>query len=188
MSSSDWLRDQKGVGEVSLSSFAFLFSEIVRYSQSRVNNTSDLKRRLESLGHDIGTRILELITVRERIARGGDVKRETKLLNMLKFISNRVWKLLFGKPASSLQKSTEKSNEYMINDNSPLTNTFISVPKDFGNLNCAAFIAGIVNGILDAAGFACNVTAHTVANGDGSNKTTFLIEFSPETMKRESKL
>ena len=38
-------------------------------------------------------------------------------------------------------------------DNQPLTNKFISVPKEFGDLNCAAFIAGIVKGVLDSTDF-----------------------------------
>jgi hypothetical protein len=40
-----------------------------------------------------------------------------------------------------------------IYDKEPVTNTYISVPPKLGHLNCAAFIAGIVNGILDGAGF-----------------------------------
>ena len=35
----------KGKGEVSLSAFAFLFSEIVQYCQAKVSNVSELERR-----------------------------------------------------------------------------------------------------------------------------------------------
>lgn len=42
----------------------------------------------------------------------------------------------------------------MINENGPLMVTkFISIPKDYGTLNCNAFVAGIIEGILDAAEF-----------------------------------
>lgn len=41
----------------------------------------------------------------------------------------------------------------MIHENSPVTNTFVSVPADMGHLNCAAFIAGIIAGALDSARF-----------------------------------
>ena len=34
----------------------------------------------------------------------------------------------FWKPADNLQKSVERENEYMIHDNDPLVNRFISVP------------------------------------------------------------
>ena len=54
---------------VSLSAFSFLFSEIVQYSQNRVNSISDLERKLESAGNGIGIRITELITCRERLTK-----------------------------------------------------------------------------------------------------------------------
>lgn len=41
----------------------------------------------------------------------------------------------------------------MIHENSPVTNSFVSVPADMGHLNCAAFIAGIIAGMLDSARF-----------------------------------
>ena len=30
----------------------------------------------------------------------------------------------------------------MIHEKEPLVNTYVSVPKDFGHLNCASFVAG----------------------------------------------
>ena len=41
----------------------------------------------------------------------------------------------------------------MIHENNPVTNTFISLPADMGQLNCAAFLAGIIAGVLDSAKF-----------------------------------
>lgn len=41
----------------------------------------------------------------------------------------------------------------MVNESDPLVNKFISVPRDLGALNCAAFVAGVIKGVLDAAGF-----------------------------------
>ena len=41
----------------------------------------------------------------------------------------------------------------MISDYDLFVNKFISVPRDMGALNCAAFIAGIVKGALDGGGF-----------------------------------
>lgn len=41
----------------------------------------------------------------------------------------------------------------MIHEYQPITNTFVSVPADMGQLNCAAFLAGIIGGILDSARF-----------------------------------
>lgn len=41
----------------------------------------------------------------------------------------------------------------MISDKDLLVNQFVSVPHDLGALNCAAFVAGIVEAILDGANF-----------------------------------
>ena len=41
----------------------------------------------------------------------------------------------------------------MIIDEMPITNKFVSVPKEMGSLNCAAFVAGVVKGVLDATNF-----------------------------------
>lgn len=157
---------------MSLSAFAFLFSEMVQYSRKRIESTSDLERKLELLGHNIGLRVLELISHREKSGR-----RETKLVEILQFITSVCWKSLFGKPADGLQKSAENENEYMISELQPITNKFISVPAEHGkSLNCAAYIAGIIAGILEGANQPARVTAHLVDNGDGQEKTVFLIK------------
>lgn len=77
---------------------------------------------------------------------------------------------MFGK-AAELERSTASEHEYMIVEYAPvdhfaiapnliifdshvcLVNKFISVPRELRGLNCAAFVAGIVAGILDAAEF-----------------------------------
>lgn len=41
----------------------------------------------------------------------------------------------------------------MLSDTELFVNKYISVPKDLGQLNCAAFIAGVVRGALQGAGF-----------------------------------
>ncbi|CAA3019861.1 Hypothetical predicted protein [Olea europaea subsp. europaea] len=57
----------KGKQEVSLSGFAFLFSELVQYNQTQVDNIAELERRLEDAGYAVGTRILELLCHREKV-------------------------------------------------------------------------------------------------------------------------
>jgi hypothetical protein len=47
----------------------------------------------------------------------------------------------------------ENEDEYMIHENSPITNTFVSVPSDMGQLNCAAYFAGLIAGVLDIKKF-----------------------------------
>ncbi|KAH0551750.1 hypothetical protein GP486_007030, partial [Trichoglossum hirsutum] len=68
----------------------------------------------------------------------------------------------------------------MISDNDPLVNQYISVPKEMSQLNCAAFVAGIVEGVCDGTGFPARVTAHGVPTEMWPGKTVFLIKFEPE--------
>lgn len=78
----------KGKGEVSLSLFALLFSEIVQYSQKNCNSIGDLSEKLHQIGYDVGSRLLDLYVFREK-----NSKRETKLINMLIFIKTTLWKV-----------------------------------------------------------------------------------------------
>ncbi|KAL9683105.1 hypothetical protein QQ045_014920 [Rhodiola kirilowii] len=192
----------KGKQEVSLSAFAFLFSELVQYNQTQVDNIGELERRLEDAGYAVGARVLELLCHREKGNR-----RETRLLGILSFVHSTVWKVLFGKiyqwiwslekksgkwctvllfvfqVADSLEKGTEHEDEYMISEKELLVNRFISIPKDMGTFNCGAFVAGVVRGVLDNAGFPSVVTAHFVPmDGLQRPRTTILIKFAEEVI------
>jgi hypothetical protein len=41
----------------------------------------------------------------------------------------------------------------MIHEKEPITSIFVSAPSDMVQLNCAAYIAGIIAGILNGASF-----------------------------------
>mmetsp|Transcript_6631 Transcript_6631/g.19116 ORF Transcript_6631/g.19116 Transcript_6631/m.19116 type:complete len:197 (+) Transcript_6631:324-914(+) len=174
----------KGKSEVSLASFAFLFSEFVQYSQSRVSNIGELERRLEDGGYGVGFRLLEALSATERGRR-----RDTRLLDALRFVHGTLWKYLFGRPARDLEQSNTAEDEYMISDVDLWVNKYVSVPKDMGGLTCAAFIAGIVKGCLDNAGFPARVTAHSVeVEGQARPKTTILMKFDASVMAREARM
>lgn len=106
--------------------------------------------------------------VRERNA-----KREIKLLNILLFVKSTLWKVgkyfnevtknllftlmqaLFGREADKLEHSNDDENTYYLMEKDPLVNRFISIPRDKSSLNCAVFIAGIVEAVLTGTGFVC---------------------------------
>ena len=106
---------------------------------------------------------------------------------MLQFVSSSVWTTLFGRPADALEKSTEKANAYMIRDDEPIVNSFISVPRDMSRFNPASFMAGILRGVLEGAGFGCQVQAVNVAADSGAprDKTVFVVTFDEATAARE---
>jgi Transport protein particle (TRAPP) component len=108
-----------------------------------------LERRLESTGFAVGLRVLELLAVRSK-----EYKRETKLMNLLQFISTTVWKNLFGKPADSLERSIDHADEFMIIDYAPITRY---VP-------CTVYCVVIINHHLDIH-HCCHVTSSLLAAG-----------------------
>jgi hypothetical protein len=65
--------------------------------------------RLADIGYSVGLRLLEYSAWREKLA-----KRDTNLVRFLQFISNNVWKTLFGK-AATLEKSVEKKDQCKLN-------------------------------------------------------------------------
>ena len=187
-------RSSSAEKEISLSSFAYLYSELVQYHQNRVDSISELERRLESSGYGVGLKMLELVSYRNI-----GYKREIRLMNVLQFVSTQVWGALFGKPADSLERSVENADEFMIIDNGPLTSTFVSVPADFGQLSVDAYISGIVAGVLSGAGFSAKVTAHNVALEEGErtvntklslpprkDKAVFLVKFAQDVLQRDA--
>ncbi|KAK1835773.1 trafficking protein particle complex subunit 5 [Podospora conica] len=177
--------------ELSQASFAYLFSEMVSYAQKRVTGISDLEKRLNLQGHPIGVKLLDLLLIREPPRAQA---RPLTIVALLHFIKGAVFQHLFGRAADGLEKSSDAAtpDEYMIIDNEPLVNAYVSVPREMSQLNCAAFVAGIVEGVCDGAAFPARVTAHTVGGKEEGEmwpgKTVFLVKFQGEVLEREALL
>ncbi|XP_060596851.1 trafficking protein particle complex subunit 5-like isoform X1 [Ruditapes philippinarum] len=160
--------------EVNVATFALLFSEIVQYCQNRVYTVPELQTKLSDLGQHVGNHLLDILFLRDR-----GYKREVKLLSMLLFIKGNFWRTLFGKDADKLEQANDDERTYYIIEKEPLVNKFISVPKDKGSLNCAAFTAGIIEAVLNGANFPAKVTVHW------HKGTTFLIKFDESVIARD---
>ncbi|TCD66783.1 TRAPP subunit trs31 [Steccherinum ochraceum] len=173
--------------EVSSAAFAFLFSEVVQYTQKRVLGIADLERRLNTLGYRVGTRVLELMIWRAE-SSAKIPKREIRFLPALMSIHTQVWRAVFGKPADAIEKSVENADEYMIIDNDPSITRNISVPRDMSQLSCSSFTAGIVEAVLDGLGFPARVTAHNTPTDALPNRTTILIKLEKSVLEREEAL
>ncbi|EFN52136.1 hypothetical protein CHLNCDRAFT_27224 [Chlorella variabilis] len=177
---------RQGKQEVALSSFSYLFGEVVQYCQSRVSNIGELERKLDEVGYGVGLRLLEVLCYRERAQR-----RETRLLDMLKFVHSTLWKYLFGRQARDLEQSNTAEDEYMISDSDLFVTKYVSVPREMGHFNPAAFVAGVVRGVLEGAGFPARVTAHYVPVKDQARpKTVILMKFQHYSaiMQREQRI
>ena len=180
--SKDYDRSLKEKKTVPITTFSFLFGEMVQYMSSKSSNDKDfdLEEKLSSLGYPIGEKVLELCSVREK-----NFKKETKIVQMLQFIHNNVWKMLFGKQADGLQKSTVDEDEYRIIENSPITNKYIPYQK--GQSNCAAFLGGIIEGILNSADFRCKVSTFFF-DVEGVIKTYYIIKFDHDVIVRDANM
>ncbi|GAB1206491.1 hypothetical protein APSETT445_005180 [Aspergillus pseudonomiae] len=156
--------------ELSRASFAFLFAEMVTYAQRRVTGIQDLEKRSST--------------------SAAPPNRPLRILPLLHLIHGPLWRLLFNRPADALEHSVspDTPNEYMITDNDPLVNTYISVPKEMSMLNCAAFVAGIIEGVCDGCGFEAKVTAHNQPTEMWPGRTIFLVRFGESVMEREKVL
>lgn len=74
----------------------------------------------------------------------------------------------------------------MISDNEPLVNAFVSVPREMSQLNCAAYVAGVLEGVCDACALRAAVSAHNAPTEMWPAKTVFLIRFEEAVVRREA--
>ncbi len=168
--------------------------EMVSYAHKRVKGIQDFEKRLNEQGYPLGVKLLDLLLYRgSAVAQSGDGKRADamrplRLLPLLNLLTTKLYPLLFSRPADSLEQSTTNPGEYMIIDNTPLTNQYISVPKEMNQLSVAAYIAGIIEGVCDSAGFLCKASAHNTGTDVWPNRTVFLIKFDESVLEREREL
>lgn len=178
--------------------------EMVAYAHRRVKGIQDFEKRLNEQGYPLGLKLLDLLLYRASPAGGSSsgsssstsgsgagsagTNRPLRLLPLLTLLTTKLYPLLFSRPADSLEQSTSNPGEYMIIDNTPLTNQYISVPKEMSQLSVAAYIAGIIEGVCDGAGFECKASAHNTGTDIWPNRTVFLIKFEDHVLEREKEL
>ncbi|GIQ90058.1 TRAPP I complex, subunit 5, partial [Kipferlia bialata] len=115
---------------------------------------------LFSVGQQVGVRFLEL-----GMARHNPGKRFTDPVSILKFVSKPLWTDMFGHPAKLA--SVSNSINYYIQDANPITD------KYFSSRTSHSYIAGILQGIMENAGFPCTVETRITETGDA----VFLVLF-----------
>lgn len=174
--------------DVNESLFAVLFAELCRYSIQTSQDVAAIETKLSGMGFDVGFRMLEL--VQQHLVQANKnyvMHRETRLIPVLQFITSACWQFIYGKPLDSLERSTDGQDTYLVSERDPLPIKFASVPRDFGELNLAAFNAGILAGLLCVQGFDCTVHAH-FAPGQAQTKVVYVVKFDQQVVDREAKL
>ncbi|ETN44853.1 uncharacterized protein HMPREF1541_09728 [Cyphellophora europaea CBS 101466] len=191
--------------ELSRSTFAFLIGESIAYHHRRIKSIADFEARLNSQGYLLGSKCLDLLLYRQTPAGSSAsgssssgssssskesalAVRPLRLIGLLTLLTTKLYPLLFSRPADSLEQSTTNKNEYMVIDNTPLTNAYITVPKEMSQLSVAAYIAGILEGVCDASGFAAKVSAHNAGTDVWPARTVFLVRFDEGVVGRDQEL
>ncbi|GBF89122.1 hypothetical protein Rsub_01839 [Raphidocelis subcapitata] len=171
------------VSTVAFSAYAYLFSELISYAMDRAASITELEERLDKVGYEVGTRMMELLSYREKT-----VRRKPEVLDVLKFIHSTAWPFLFGKPANDLQQANAADDEYMISDHDLLVGRYISVPRSYATFVPGSIVAGIVRGMLDAAGFPAHRGGGGGGGGAPQKSTTILVKFEAAVMARQAAL
>ncbi|KAF2659714.1 TRAPP I complex [Lophiostoma macrostomum CBS 122681] len=138
--------------ELSRAAFAYLFVEMISYAQKNVKDISALEKRLNTQGYPLGLRLLDLLLSRSPSPLSSI--RPTRIITLLQFIGNTLWRHLFARAADALERSESDAGQYMIFDNDPMVNSYISLPREMRGFNAAAYVAGVIEGFCDGAGFA----------------------------------
>ena len=195
--------------ELSRAAFAYLFVEMISYAQKRVTGIADLEKRY-AFAADTGrpplTRPLPGST-RQATRSGSSCwtfccrgRRRSRRCSGRRACcrccsSSRPRSggtCSGGRPTRSSAAPPTPPSTWSRTTSRSLTST-ISVPREMSQLNCAAFVAGIIEGVCDGAGFATNgVSAHWAGEGGEADakgmwpgKTVFLIRFREDVLERE---
>lgn len=141
--------------EVNLSSFIYLLNAMI---QSNLDSTVPLNDSLKNYGKAIGGKILERISFEdEKNKKFKKLKRIHSFEEAVKFIAHRVWPYLFSKKIDSVGISPDQNDVYILTDENPILDHYISGQKKF-NFTNMSFVAGIVEKIMSDLMFPVEIT------------------------------
>jgi len=121
--------------------------------------SAESRARLESLGFDVGQRLVEFITLY--------TPHPDSELDMIKFVCKEVWETLFRKQIDELK--TNGNGLYLLQDLDfkLLKNASESADNDdIGKEDLLLFPSGIISGVLSRLGMRCTVYVEAVRIGD----------------------
>ena len=142
----------KGTQQTSLSAFSFLFCEYIRREFRKENKptTAQFHEKLFDLGFNVGMRMTELVTQREK-----ESERKITMDSIVNFIAKEMWNVLFGHQVD-VGKVRGKPNEFLITDKKLIITKYIGYEKDRG-VHPVYFVAGVAQSCIDGADFRATV-------------------------------
>ena len=178
--------------KVSFSAFAFLFSEMCSRANTvptKVKLASEAEERVAALVSHVGTRLLQIIALRDPV---NCRQRYTTVESFLNFISSKLWVKWFGKQAE-LQRETGSDRYYVI-DNDLLLTRHVHPNPDYldgdGNVTLAytSFVGGMLQGVLESCLFPAKVVSYHQSVPGQNNRALFAVEFDPVVWSRERRM
>ena len=170
---------------VSFHTFTYLINEYASFSYSRTK-----ENMLERLGEDVGARLYEGLFFANVKTDTKKAERRIKVLDVLNYVKQDLWTMLFDKPASGLESfigerrhsvNGQELKEYVVYDLSPQYNLRYS-RENF----TFKFFAGVLKGFLTYAGFPCKVVTDTAEDkSKGKTKCEFIVFFEESVFDKE---
>jgi len=180
--------------KVSLSAFAFLFSEMVSRAGTIPCPPSSVdvwESRLSEMGKDVGRRALPLAAIKEAHFK----QRPTTTTAILTTICTVLWERWFGTRVGFDREAG--TDRFYIIDDEPLVTKYIRMPPDYlssdqtPTINFANYVAGMIEGALESCSFGAKVTAVHITGGAASghpDQTMYSVVFDTAVMERERRL
>ena len=160
------------IGKVSHNAFSWLMMAVVQNLRQKVRTSEQLEAKLKELGYPIGLRVFPLLISRQKQPR-----RPLAIEEALDLVGRVLWPWLTGEVLHE-QRVQQDTRTYYLHDTTSLVDRFISSPIS----NCSGFIAGIVEGFLDAGDFRCVVSGYAIPH----SKMVYAVVFERDVLERDA--
>ncbi|KCZ76394.1 hypothetical protein H311_02608, partial [Anncaliia algerae PRA109] len=149
---------------ISSSFLSFFISEII---QEMIIKSLPIEKSLHTLGRKIAPYLIELY----------EFNRDIDLDSLIYKITYIFLPHIF----TTTRKISKRENIYFISENVPLIMSYMSIPSE--GFSADALIAGIIESVINATGYECNVNAYTAPENGFPRKTIYSIEIIHKEIK-----
>eukprot|EP00892_Ulva_mutabilis_P006782 jgi/Ulvmu1/4476/UM002_0201.1 len=183
------VKADREIAQCSLSSMAYLLSELVQYTVARSASHEEVISRLMNAGFEVGRRAVEIVS--NRRDRTHMHMRPVTVLEVVRQVSSLLWPYLFGKQPDSLQRDDENEGTFYLIENTPKFTKYMSEPIRAQQVSSPLdtpgyFVAGIVKGYLVSSGFPADVdAAWKIQKVEPYRRSVVIIKFTKAALARE---
>lgn len=146
----------------------YVFCEMVR---TYIQEGADVEERLKEIGYDMGKRMILF----------QKFKQESSL-DALMYKLVYIFLPYFYEADRKLEKSEEKET-YLIIENNPLFNKYISLPNEYIDFSCDSIIAGAIESVTMASGFSTEVVVYNSPTPEFPDRIIFVVKCNTNDSK-----